>query len=51
MTLPTDATKSSQFQIPRKSLPREIVMLFTVCSAQGLVQALLVQSFLPDLVI
>ncbi|KAJ5585266.1 uncharacterized protein N7459_005066 [Penicillium hispanicum] len=43
--------KEDAFHIGSLSLTREIVMLFTICSAQGMVQASLAQSFLPGLVI
>lgn len=39
------------FHIGGLSLTREIALLFTICSAQGMVQASLAQSFLPDQVI
>ena len=42
---------NDSFQIETLTLSREIIMLFTVCSAQGIVQAALAQSFLPNLVI
>lgn len=43
--------KEDIFHISGLSLTREIFMLFTVCSAQGMVQASLAQSFLPGQVI
>lgn len=39
------------FNIGALSHTREIFMLFTICSAQGMVQASLAQGFLPGLVI
>lgn len=45
------AASHTDFQIPPLGLPREIIMLFTTCSAQGLVQASLAQSFIPNSVI
>jgi MFS family permease len=51
LTLVEMATSHPDFQIPPLSLPREVIMMFTVCSAQGLVQASLAQSFIPNLLI
>ncbi|CRG92788.1 putative MFS-type transporter C1683,03c [Talaromyces islandicus] len=45
------AISHPDFQIPPLSLPREVIMMFTICSAQGLVQASLAQSFIPNLLI
>jgi MFS family permease len=44
-------TNDDDFRNERLTLAREIIMLFTVCSAQGIVQAALAQSLLPNLLI
>ncbi|KAJ5737754.1 uncharacterized protein N7483_002879 [Penicillium malachiteum] len=44
-------SNNDAFRIETLTLGREILMLFTICSAQGMVQAALAQSFIPNIVI
>ena len=47
----TTTDKANQFHIPPPTLGREVMILFTLCSAQMMVQACFSQEFVPDNII